>query len=433
MRRSMSSWRRALAAIATTALLTACSESPTRPLAIPDGAAALSVGGSPAENLGKELFFDTDLSINKNQSCASCHDPAWGWTGPLAAINAGGSVYEGSIAGRFGDRKPPSSAYATISPVFHRDRSGLFVGGNFWDGRATGAKLGNAAADQAQGPFLNPVEQALPDPACVVYRVSQADYAGLYASVWGGNLASIVFPPTIDSECAAGNPIALDAATRAKVNTEYDNIALAIAAFEGSAESNAYSSKFDAWRRGRASLTKEEVKGWALFNGKGKCADCHPPRGPQPAFTDFTFDNLGVPKNPSNPVYGGNPGFIDYGLGGFLATQPSFGPAGPEMGKHKVPTLRNVDLRPYPTAVKAYTHNGVFKSLQELVHFYNTRDVLPRCEVTPFPVFGVNCWPAPEVLQNMNTAELGNLGLSLEEERALVAFMRTLSDGFVGR
>lgn len=103
---------------------------------------------------------------------------------------------------------------------------------------------------------------------------------------------------------------------------------------------------------------------------------------------------LGDRKPPSS-AYGGNPGFIDYGLGGFLATQPSFGPAGPEMGKHKVPTLRNVDLRPYPTAVKAYTHNGVFKSLQELVHFYNTRDVLPRCEVTPFPVFGVNCWPAP--------------------------------------
>jgi cytochrome c peroxidase len=104
-----------------------------------------------------------------------------------------------------------------------------------------------------------------------------------------------------------------------------------------------------------------------------------------------------------------------------------------EMGKQKVPTLRNVDLRPFAGATKAYMHNGVFKSLEQVVHFYNTRDVLPRCESTPGPVFGVNCWPAPEVLQTMNTDELGNLGLSRAEEAALVAFMRTLSDGYIRR
>ena len=89
------------------------------------------------EQLGKSIFFDKNLSINQNQSCASCHDPAWGWTGPDPAINAAGSVYEGSIPGRFGDRKPPTSAYATPSPIFHNDK-GTFTGGNFWDGRATG-------------------------------------------------------------------------------------------------------------------------------------------------------------------------------------------------------------------------------------------------------------------------------------------------------
>ena len=81
-----------------------------------------------------------------------------------------GAVYEGSIAGRFGNRKPPSAAYATQSPILNVDRHSLWTGGNFWDGRATGEKLGNPAADQAQGPFLNPAEQALPDSACVVYR-----------------------------------------------------------------------------------------------------------------------------------------------------------------------------------------------------------------------------------------------------------------------
>lgn len=416
------------------ALLAGCSDDPVRPRALGDSPRNLSTSATPNEALGRLIFFDANLSRNRNQSCASCHDPAWGWTGPNAAINAAGAVYEGSVAGRFGDRKPPSSAYATISPLFHLDRSGLFEGGNFWDGRATGSKLGNPAADQAQGPFLNPVEQALADAACVVYRVSVSSYAALYTSVWGGNLASIAFPAGTDANCAAGNTVALDSPNRAKVSVEYDHIALSIAAFEGSVESNQYSSRFDAWKAGLTSLTPEEVKGWSLFQGKGKCQACHPARGPNPAFTDFTFDNLGVPKNPQNPVYSGTPGFIDPGLGGFLGSVGGLGgnPA-QEAGKHKVPTLRNVDLRPSPFSVKAYAHNGVFKSLEQLVHFYNTRDVLPRCETLTAPVFGVNCWPAPEVHENVNTDELGDLGLTNAEERALVAFLRTLSDGFIKR
>ena len=428
------SGRGLLIGLLSAASLAGCSDNPLRPRALADAPVSLNSAATPNEALGKLIFFDANLSRNLNQSCASCHDPAWGWTGPNATINAAGAVYEGSIAGRFGDRKPPSSAYATISPVFHQERSGLFVGGNFWDGRATGSKLGNPAADQAQGPFLNPAEQALPDAACVVYRVSVSGYATLYATVWGGNLASIVFPAGTDAACAAGNTVALDATNRAKVNQEYDHIALSIAAFEGSAESNQYSSKFDAWKAGLASLTQEEVKGWSLFQGKGGCQACHPARGPNPAFTDFSFDNLGVPKNPLNPVYTGNPGFIDLGLGGFLASVGGMSEdPSEENGDQKVPTLRNVDLRPFPSGVKAYMHNGVFKSLEQVVHFYNTRDLLPACESLASPVFGVNCWPSPEVRQTMNTEELGDLGLSLAEERALVAFLRTLSDGYIRR
>lgn len=127
------------------------------------------------EELGKSIFFDQALSLNRSQSCASCHDPDVGFTGPDSATNAGSAVYEGSFAGRFGDRKPPSAAYATQSPLFHLDKHGTFSGGNFWDGRATGEVLGNPAADQAQGPFLNPNEQALSDSACVVYRVCNAN------------------------------------------------------------------------------------------------------------------------------------------------------------------------------------------------------------------------------------------------------------------
>jgi cytochrome c peroxidase len=172
------------------------------------GVVALAAQGlTSVEQLGKSIFFDENLSINLNQSCASCHVPDWGWTGPDSAINAGGAVYEGSIPGRFGDRKPPSAAYATVSPIFFQDKKGLFIGGNFWDGRATGERLGNPAADQAQGPFLNRVEQALPDSACVVYRVCNpvvlADYPVFFEDVWGAEACDISWPASTEAECAS--------------------------------------------------------------------------------------------------------------------------------------------------------------------------------------------------------------------------------------
>lgn len=181
-----------------------------------------------------------------------------------------------------------------------------------------------------------------------------------------------------------------------------------------------------------AKLTQLEQRGWALFKGEGKCAKCHVASGQKPLFTDHTFDNLGVPKNPENPVYSDNPIFVDPGLGGFLLHRPDYAAyADANLGKHKVPTLRNVDLRPDLDSVKACAHNGYFKSLEGIVHFYNTRDVLPVCSgaYTEAEALAANCWPAPEVAENVNTAELGNLGLTPEEEAAIVAFLKTLSDG----
>ncbi len=403
------------------------------------GSAAVGANGlTSLEALGKSIFFDQNLSINSNQSCASCHDPAVGWTGPTGEINSAGSVYEGSVPGRFGDRKPPSAAYATLSPIFHQDKSGLFVGGNFWDGRATGEKLGNPAADQAQGPFLNPVEQALPDSACVVYRVCTGGYPVTFEAVWGLGACAIGWPADIDAVCATeGATVPLTGADRGKSNAAYDNIALSIAAYEGSPEVNAFSSKYDRTFGGKAKLSKVEQRGLALFKGKGKCARCHTAKGKALLFTDFTFDNLGVPQNPDNPA-GVAPAFVDPGLGGFLKS------AGydedvyeEELGKHKVPTLRNVgkgscEAEPDNSEciVKAYGHNGYFKSLAGIVHFYNTRDVKPQCPgaFTEAEALLANCWPAPEVDENVNTDELGDLGLSPGEEAAIVAFLMALSD-----
>jgi cytochrome c peroxidase len=95
----------------------------------------------------------------------------------------------------------------------------------------------------------------------------------------------------------------------------------------------------------------------------------------------------------------------------------------------QTPTLRNVDKRPYPNLVKAYGHNGYFTSLKEIVHFYNTRDVLPRCKPQD-PGERKTCWPAPESTENMNTSRMGRLGLTDEEEDEIVSFLQTLSDGF---
>lgn len=368
---------------------------------------------TPQEQLGRYLFFDTNLSTPAGQSCATCHGPGVGYTGPDEAINIAGAVYEGAVAGRFGNRKPPASAYAGDSPLLYYDSAkAKWVGGMFWDGRATGARLGDPLAEQALGPFLNPLEQNNSYAQDVIDKVMASSYKDLFQQV-----------------CSCSNTAEC-----------YDCIGRAIAAYERSTEVSQFSSKYDYWLKGKARLTGQEQFGWALFNGKAKCAVCHVP----PLFTDFTYDNLGVPRNPLNPFYletDWNPAgsdWVDPGLGGFLQSigEPSYAN---EWGKHKVPTLRNVDLRPLKKIhksyghdgswfkdhpgncefVKAYGHNGYFKSLEEIVHFYNTRDV-PGAD-----------WPDPEVSDNLNTTEMGNLGLNHGEELAIVAFLKTLSDGYL--
>jgi cytochrome c peroxidase len=363
---------------------------------------------TPLEELGKALFFDTNLSTPPGQSCAVCHAPGFGFTGPDSAINAGQAVYPGAVHARAGNRKPPTAAYGGDSPVMYfDDTEGLWIGGMFWDGRATGWTFGDPLAEQAIGPFLNNLEQNMPSAKQVIDRVAKSDYAKLFVTVWG--------PGSLDSQTDLAGT--------------YERIGRSIAAYERSKEVNPFTSKYDYYLKGEVKLSKQEARGLKLFEGKAMCSACHlsapGPNGEPPLFTDFTYDNLGIPKNPQNPFYSAptstNPegaNWVDPGLAGFLSGA-GFSEAvwAGELGKHKVPTLRNVDQRPYPGFVKAYGHNGFFKSLEEITHFYNTRDVAP--------------WPAPEVPVNVNSDELGNLGLSAGEEADLVAFMKTLTDGYV--
>jgi cytochrome c peroxidase len=213
---------------------------------------------------------------------------------------------------------------------------------------------------------------------------------------------------------------------------------------------NSFSSKYDYVMAGKAKFTPDQDAGYQLFrSGATHCNECHRDGGPgeEPLFTDFTASNLGLPPNRAMPYYEENQTdgfgftanalgakFLDAGVGGFLE-----GPENPDrewtpmaksfIGKYKTATLRNVDKRPRPDFVKAYMHNGYLKSLKEVVHFYNTRDVLPRCQAGD-PGEKVSCWPAPEHPETMNHKQLGNLGLTGKQEVQIVAFLKTLTDGY---
>jgi cytochrome c peroxidase len=345
---------------------------------------------TPRERLGEFLYFDTNLSQPSGQSCASCHSPEAGFVDPDTDLPVSQGVLPQN---RFGNRNSPSAAYAMFSPIFHFDEEeSLWIGGLFWDGRATGEVLGDPLADQALGPFLNPLEMNNPSKLVVINKVRRADYADLFEQVWGEGSLNYV-------------------------EAAYDQVVLSIAAFERTSLFAPFSSKYDYYLAGYDVLTQKELRGLALFEdeNKGKCALCHisqpGPDGSPPLFTDFTYDNLGVPKNPENPFYQLPPkfnpdgkDFVDYGLGGILGLPE-------EMGKFKVMTLRNIAITP------PYMHNGIFNTLHEVVDFYNTRDL--------------GGWPPPEVPENVNHEELGDLGLTAAEVDTIVTFLETLTDGYV--
>lgn len=348
--------------------------------------------------LGKQIFFDTNLSLPPGQSCASCHDPQAGFADPNHL-----AVSDGAVPGRVGNRNAQSIAYAAFSPELYFDPAttpaipeGQYKGGLFWDGRS------NTLEDQARQPFLNPLEMHNPNGTTVVTAVRRARYASLFKEVFGPSSLK-------DTEQA------------------YEYIAQALAAYMRSPEVSPFTSKYDYWKRGEAQFTESELRGYMLFQpmGKGRCANCHT-EGPLGLFTNFGHQNLGTPRNPELPYYflpeSLNPdgeNYIDRGIGDFLR---SIGvpeeQAAKEDGKFKIPSLRNC-------AVTApYTHNGVHETLREVVVFNNTRDL---------PGAG---WPEAEVPETVHRhpmampGTLGRLGLTDQEIDDIVAFLHTLTDGY---
>jgi len=403
--------------------------------------------------LGEVLVFDKSLSVANNEACALCHAANTGFAGGLSVFTRAGGVFPGSVTRRTGFRAPLSLAYAAYAPVLSYNKATqAFAGGNFWDSRATGLITGNPAADQATMPFTNPLEMGLPDPACVIRRVSLSPYASVFTEAWGDGALAITWPKNTDRVCAhvndGGNqdPLQLSPADRATATTSLDDVGLSIAAYEASSLASPFTSKYDLFLVGQATLTKSEANGLDLFRGRANCSQCHAMGNQPPLFTEFTSFNIGTPRNPELPYLTENapdksgyianpagPAYLDEGLGGYLTstanTNKEWRKQAPRfVGTFQVPTLRNVAAVPQRGYRRAYGHNGFFNSLKLLVHFYNTRDVLPQC--TGNTGIGVTCWPPPEESVNENTQFVGNLGLSEQDERDIVAFMGTLTDGY---
>lgn len=334
--------------------------------------------------LGKLIFNDKNLSEPAGQACASCHQAKTGHA------DQGNVVSPGANSKLFGNRNAPSISYIKFNPnLFWNKEEELWMGGFFLDGRE------KTLQDQAGGPFLNPVEMANSSKYEVVNKVKISSYSKMLELVYGNDIWA-------DGDRA------------------FLAITDAIVEYEKGPEFALFNSKYDAYLNGKAELTELEKKGLDIFEAedKGNCAACHPSqigeKGEMPLFTDYSYDNLGAPTNKQLPFLAMAKKFNSDGKAykdTGLMQNPHIQNGTDEVGKFKVSTLRNI-------AVTApYMHNGVFETLEEAVNFYNTRDIDDK-------------WAEPEIKENMNADELGDLKLSEDEEKAIVAFLKTLTDGY---
>jgi cytochrome c peroxidase len=346
------------------------------------------------EALGEALFHDKSLSKNRSQACATCHMPEIAFS-DRHDTHKGNAVSLGDDGKSFGDRNAPTATYAALSPPFHKDATGLYIGGQFWDGRA------RTLEDQAGGPPLNPLEMGMSDDKEIAARIIEnPDYVKAFKMFFGADALK-------------------DSKTTFRAATE------AIAAFERTPQLSPFDSKYDRYLRGEAKLTDQEELGRTLFFSTqfANCSLCHDIKGNDgtyetSTFTSHKYFNIGVPVNAeARKLNGMKPGFVDLGL----AANPDVHGDPAERGKFKVPSLRNV-------AVTApYMHNGVFNDLRTVILFYNkynskkkSRQINPE---TGQP------WAAPEVADNIAMTQL-TTGPGLDDKRidALVAFLKTLTD-----
>jgi cytochrome c peroxidase len=355
-------------------------------------------GLSPVAALGEQLFHDESLSVSGRLSCETCHRTEFAHAAPTAdLVSRGGHGMDVP-----GIRNAPSIRYASFTPRFGYDEEGAALGGLFRDGRA------DTLAEQAKLPFLDPREMANASVPAVIARLRRSPNAPRFRDVFGAG--------ALDDTQAA-----------------FERLAVAIAQYEVELpDFHRFDSKYDAWLAGEAGLTRAEAHGLALFEDpeKGNCVACHPSRpgqdGSPPLFTDFTYDNVGVPRNPRIPA-NADRAFHDLGACGperrDLAARRDL------CGAFKVPSLRNV-ARTAP-----YFHNGAFETLREVVDFYVRRDTEPGAW---YPAGAAKFDDLPPGLAGaVNTAEVpydrkagDRPALTPAEIDDVVAFLRTLDDGY---
>lgn len=402
-----------------------------RPAAVPLSAMA---------QLGKQIFFDASLSSSGKLSCASCHSPQ----NSYAPTNALPAQYGGPDLTAQGVRAVPSLMYLDHQPNFYigPDPGGdndaaatplpqlaaastsaaravktaqstaqsaaniVPEGGLFWDGRV------NTLQSQATGPLLSAYEMDGGSLDTVAAKLQAAPYAKDFIALFG---------PAIFQSKGLAVSEALFAVARYQIEEP---------------SFHPYSSKYDAWLEGKAKLTQAEMRGYVLFNdqNKGDCAACHLSQptadGQPPLFTDHQFEALGAPRN-TKLVANDDASYNDLGLCGpyraDLESQQQL------CGMFLTPTLRNSATR------QVFFHNGVFTNLLQVVAFYNFRDTDPG-KVFPKGADGkvrkYNDLPA-KYIANIDTIDPPldrNLGdkpaLSHAEEEDIVAFIKTLNDGY---
>jgi len=440
--------------------------------------------------LGKNIFFDKQLSTPRGkQACASCHDPRVGWTLPLGNINETTVGAPGAQPGALGGRKPQNNSYVAgflgqyTPPPAQFPVGPATTGGAFWDGRAEGCgastndpecQVGNGKVSETITPgdlpegsphvgFLGPVaDQALNPTArpgveqntrekSDCQTVKTAKYKALYEQAWG---------EPIDCNQQGAPPA---------YHISFKRLAVAVAAYQGSPDVNSFSSPRDACIKRQPdpnsgiidgdgkfpcdNLSAAANQGHDLFftpiaQGGAGCSACHNNKGPGSAgnepdqiYTDMSYHSIALPFNRDLSRDDQDPGLFAHddlpgnvvGLG--------------DKGLFKTPPLRNVGKNQLGIT-KAYMHNGYFKNLPDIVHYYNTRfdgtsqdtvtnppdqpqkTVCPNNKATAKEAIAANCWPVPEfpgttvILGGL----LGNLGLTKPQEAALVAYLQTLSD-----
>ncbi len=361
---------------------------------------------SPVASLGERIFQDVSLSSSGKMACATCHAPDTAHMAPGAGTGAIGTPDGGPLLATQGFRKTPSLRYLRFAPAFNFDAEGAANGGLARDGRA------QSFADQAVEPFLKAHEMGNGTAAALVARAQVASWAGDFRKQFGDAIFS-------DADKA------------------FAQMRYALQQYQKEdPEFAPFSSKYDAFLAGKSLLSDAEMRGLALFNNpqKGNCLACHPSArtadGTPPLFTDYSYDNIGVPRNPAIKA-NADPAYYDLGICGPFRTDML---ARTDLcGAFKVPTLRNVAIG------GPYFHNGRFATLREAVEFYVQRDTNPEKYYPLRPDGTVNKFDDLPLAYhgNVNTLEVpynrkpGDLpALSTSEIDDVVVFLNTLTDGY---